>query len=162
MASNGRLPTFLDIANTIPVTHPPRPNPVPMSQQQQANNVNGNGAAMNGLPMIAGQQMDVNFLYQKVIELSEVLRENRERTQGIIAGAEELAVCIDCTAFTFYGLDLIHLPRRGQQRMELPLHSRRPMPRSQVHKHLLSLPHTVSLINIYSLPHHRPRTTPRL
>ena len=45
-----------------------------------------------GLPMMAGQQMDVNYLYQKVVELSEVLRENRERTQGIVAGAEELAV----------------------------------------------------------------------
>lgn len=42
--------------------------------------------------MIAGQQMDVNFLYQKVCELSEVLKENRERTQGIISSAEELAV----------------------------------------------------------------------
>lgn len=42
--------------------------------------------------MIAGQQMDVNFLYQKVVELSEVLRDNREKTQAIIASAEELAV----------------------------------------------------------------------
>ena len=48
---------------------------------------NGSG----GLPMNAGQQMDVNMLYQKVIELSDVLRENRERTQAIVAGAEELA-----------------------------------------------------------------------
>ena len=47
---------------------------------------------MNGLPLIAGQQMDVNLLYQKVMELSEILRENREKTQGIVAGAEELAV----------------------------------------------------------------------
>ena len=42
--------------------------------------------------MIAGQQMDVNFLYQKVVELSEVLKDNREKTQAIIASAEELAV----------------------------------------------------------------------
>ena len=65
------------------------------SQQQSHSNINGNsnGAGMNGgLPMIAGQQMDVNFLFQKVVELSEVLRENREKTQGIVAGAEELAV----------------------------------------------------------------------
>ena len=47
---------------------------------------------MGGLPMNAGQQMDVNMLYQKIMELSEALRENRERTQGIIAGAEELAI----------------------------------------------------------------------
>ena len=44
--------------------------------------------------MIAGQQMDVNFLYQKVVELSEVLKDNREKTQAIIASAEELAVSI--------------------------------------------------------------------
>lgn len=51
---------------------------------------------MNGMnlsmPMNAGHQMDVNMLYQKVLELSEVLKENREQTQGIVAGAEELAV----------------------------------------------------------------------
>ena len=65
------------------------------SPQQLHNNTNGssNGAGINGgLPMIAGQQMDVNFLFQKVMELSEVLKENREKTQGIVAGAEELAV----------------------------------------------------------------------
>lgn len=61
-------------------------------QQQQSANGNGNGNGMNGLPMIAGQQMDVNLLYQKVVELSEVLRENREKTQGIVNGAEDLAV----------------------------------------------------------------------
>lgn len=60
--------------------------------------VNGNGAPANGLnltmPMNAGHQMDVNMLYQKVLELSEVLKENREKTHGIVAGAEELAVCL--------------------------------------------------------------------
>ena len=61
-------------------------------QQQQQINSNGNGAGMNGMPMIAGQQMDVNYLYQKVVELSEVLKDNREKTQAIIASAEELAV----------------------------------------------------------------------
>lgn len=59
-------------------------------------NGNGNGTGITGvnvgIPMNAGQQMDVNMLYQKVMELSEVLRENREKTQGIVAGAEELAV----------------------------------------------------------------------
>ena len=68
-----------------------------MSQQQQVNNTatNGVGPAMNGMagmPINPGQQMDVNMVYQKLMELSEVLKENRERTQGIVAGAEELAV----------------------------------------------------------------------
>lgn len=73
---------------------PPRLAPSPM--QAQVLQPNGNGAGMNamnvGIPMSAGQQMDVNLLMQKVLELSEVLKENREKTAGIIAGAEELAV----------------------------------------------------------------------
>lgn len=75
----------------------PRLAPSPIAQQPQHQiNSNGNGVGMNGMnvgiPMSAGQQMDVNILYQKVVELSEVLKENREKTQGIVAGAEELAV----------------------------------------------------------------------
>ena len=58
--------------------------------------MNGAGGVMNGMnvamPMAAGQQMDVNFVFQKLVELSEVLKDNREKTAGIIAGAEELAV----------------------------------------------------------------------
>ena len=86
------FPSFLD--------NPSAPNniggavrqaPLPMSQQQQAQ-VNGNGNGMNGALMLAGQQMDVNLLYQKVMELSDVLRENREKTQGIVKSAEDLAV----------------------------------------------------------------------
>lgn len=92
MAGNSLFPSFLDTSNSAGPGGNPRANQLPIAQQQQANNVNGNGAAMNGLPMIAGQQMDVNFLFQKVSELSDILRQNRERTQGIVAGAEELAV----------------------------------------------------------------------
>ncbi|KAL8721846.1 MAG: hypothetical protein Q9225_001560 [Loekoesia sp. 1 TL-2023] len=79
MNSNNAFPSFLDNNSRGPP-----------SQQ-----VNGNGGPMNGMnlsmPMNAGHQMDVNMLYQKVLELSEVLKENREKTQGIVAGAEELA-----------------------------------------------------------------------
>lgn len=79
--SNNLFPSFLDNNSRAPP-----------SQQ-----VNGNGAPMNGMnlnmPMNAGHQMDVNILYQKILELSEMLRENREQTQAIVAGAEELAVC---------------------------------------------------------------------
>ncbi|KAI4254160.1 MAG: hypothetical protein L6R42_007312 [Xanthoria sp. 1 TBL-2021] len=77
--SNNLFPSFLDNNS-----RPPPP--------QQ---VNGNGGPMNGInlnmPMNAGHQMDVNMLYQKILELSEMLRENREQTQAIVAGAEELA-----------------------------------------------------------------------
>ena len=94
-----------------PSVGPSRPGFTGMSQSSQpsapagasgANAAAGNGGvaagALNGLagvPMNAGQQMDVNFLYKRVVELSEVLKENRERTQGIINGAEELAVSDD-------------------------------------------------------------------
>ena len=94
MANNSNLfPSFLDNPpSSNNLGGAPRLAPSPMAQQQQQANGNGNG--MNGMPMIAGQQMDVNFLYQKLVELSEVLRENRERTQGIVDGAENLAVSL--------------------------------------------------------------------
>lgn len=85
-----------------------RQAPTPMSQQQVNNNgaANGIGGAMNGMgvavPTSAGQQMDVNLVFQKLVELSEVLKDNREKTQGIIAGAEELAVSIHSS---FYFVD---------------------------------------------------------
>ncbi|MCJ1224571.1 hypothetical protein MMC12_001216 [Toensbergia leucococca] len=97
--SNNMYSSFLDNAagqnNNLP-GGVPRLAPSPVVQQQQGHQINSsNGGGMNGLnmgmPMNAGQQMDVNMLYQKVLELSEVLRENREKTQGLVAGAEELA-----------------------------------------------------------------------
>ncbi|KAL8948455.1 MAG: hypothetical protein Q9222_005363 [Ikaeria aurantiellina] len=79
MASNNLFPSFLD-------------NNSRAAPSQQ---VNGNGGPTSGMnlsmPMNAGHQMDVNMLYQKILELSEVLKENRDKTQGIVAGAEELA-----------------------------------------------------------------------
>lgn len=90
--SNNAFPSFLDNNTRGPPT-------------QQ---VNGNGGPMNGMslsmPMNAGHQMDVNMLYQKVLELSEVLKENREKTQGIIAGAEELAVGFQPLTLVFEGM----------------------------------------------------------
>ena len=95
------FPSFLDTSpGTGNSSSGPRLAPSPITQQQQQQqqqqqiNNNGNGAGMNGIPIAAGQQADVNFLFQKVVELSEVLKENREKTAGIIAGAEELAVSI--------------------------------------------------------------------
>ncbi|KAL6715411.1 hypothetical protein ACLMJK_006372 [Lecanora helva] len=94
MANNSNiLHSFLDTAPLNNLNAPPRLPPSAMAQQQQPQqtNGNGNGNGMNGMPMMAGQQMDVNLLYQKVMELSEVLKENREKTQGIVNGAEDLA-----------------------------------------------------------------------
>ena len=97
MANN--FPSFLDSSpGTGSSGNASRLAPSPVAQQQQQNN-NGNGAGINGMPMAAGQQADVNFLFQKLVELSEVLKENREKTAGIIAGAEELAVSMATKAF---------------------------------------------------------------
>ncbi|MCJ1286419.1 hypothetical protein MMC26_005764 [Xylographa opegraphella] len=98
-ATNGGFPSFLESpAGNGPVQ---RQAPSPMQQGQQGGNngVNGVGQGMNGMGMglafSAGQQMDVNMVYQRLMELSEVLKDNREKTQGIVAGAEELAVSTD-------------------------------------------------------------------
>ena len=94
------FPSFLDTSpGTGSSGSVPRLAPSPITQQQQQINNNGNGGGMNGLPMAAGQQADVNFLFQKLVELSEVLKENREKTAGIIAGAEQLAVSISPNAY---------------------------------------------------------------
>lgn len=95
------FPSFLDTSpGTGSSGSVPRlaPSSIAQQQQQQINN-NGNGAGMNGMPMAAGQQADVNFLFQKLVELSDVLKENRDKTAGVIAGAEELAVGISTRAF---------------------------------------------------------------
>jgi hypothetical protein len=72
-----------------------RQSPSP-SGQHPMGQVNGGGgiagAMVNGLPMNAGHQMDLNHLYEMVVELSDVLKHNREMTRGIITSAEEIMV----------------------------------------------------------------------
>lgn len=54
----------------------------------------GMGAAMNAsMSMNAGHQMDLHHLYEMVLELSEVLKNNREVTKSIVSSAEEIMVC---------------------------------------------------------------------
>lgn len=61
--------------------------------------VNGGGmAAINGgMSMNAGHQMDLHHLYEMVMELSEVLKNNREVTKNIVSSAEEIMVGGPCT-----------------------------------------------------------------
>ena len=100
-SANIMFPSFLDNSpNPNNMSAVSRLPPSPINHGPQQHQTNGaNGAGMNGmnglnmgLPMNAGHQMDVNLMYQRVVELSDLLKENREKTQGIIAGAEELAV----------------------------------------------------------------------
>ncbi|KAJ9254387.1 hypothetical protein DTO280E4_2320 [Paecilomyces variotii] len=69
----------------------PRQTPSPSPPHASAQ-VNGGGMAgiNGGMPMNAGHQMDLNHLYEMVLELSEVLKNNREMTKGIINSAEEI------------------------------------------------------------------------
>ncbi|KAJ5247514.1 hypothetical protein N7468_002497 [Penicillium chermesinum] len=69
----------------------PRP-PVSPALSHQGSQTNGAGmAAMNGaMPLNAGHQMDLHHLYDMVLELSEVLKNNREVTKNIVTSAEEI------------------------------------------------------------------------
>ncbi|MCJ1474406.1 hypothetical protein MMC13_003064 [Lambiella insularis] len=92
--AGGSFPSFHESPSSNGPLQRQAPSPMQAGLQPGNNGVNG-GGPMNGMgigmPVSAGQQMDVNMMYQKLMELSEVLKENREKTQGIVAGAEELA-----------------------------------------------------------------------
>jgi hypothetical protein len=49
---------------------------------------------MGGIPMNAGHQMDLHHLYEMVVELSDVLKNNRDVTKNIVANAEEIMVSV--------------------------------------------------------------------
>jgi hypothetical protein len=54
-------------------------------------NGGGMGAALgSGMPMNAGHQMDLHHLYDMVLELADVLKNNREVTKNIVTSAEEI------------------------------------------------------------------------
>lgn len=94
MASNGTgQGAFFDnssgpvnVAN-IPPRQTPSPSPSVPTQ------INGGMGPMGAIPMNAGHQMDLHHLYEMVIELSDVLKNNRDVTKNIVANAEEIVVC---------------------------------------------------------------------
>lgn len=65
-----------------------------LDKMGSVSNGNAAGPATNGIASLTANrgQMDINMLYQKLLELSDVLQDNREKTQGIVASAEEYAV----------------------------------------------------------------------
>ncbi|ODH38384.1 hypothetical protein ACO22_02383 [Paracoccidioides brasiliensis] len=64
------------------------PSPVPGTPSIQ--NGGGMGPMNVGMPVNAGHQMDLNHLYEMVLELSDVLKSNRDMTKGIINSTEEI------------------------------------------------------------------------
>lgn len=102
MASNGAGPgnfsgyietpvAQMNMAN-VPPRQTPSPSPSHPSVTTQING-GGMGAMGAGHPMNAGHQMDLHHLYEMVVELSEVLKNNRDVTKNIVANAEEIVVC---------------------------------------------------------------------
>ncbi|KAL4809359.1 hypothetical protein BDV18DRAFT_157114 [Aspergillus unguis] len=66
--------------------------PIPSPMATPTPQVNGGGAAgMNGgVPMNAGHQMDLRHLFDMVLELSDVLKNNRDMTKSIVSSAESI------------------------------------------------------------------------
>lgn len=56
-----------------------------------ANGAQSNGGLPISLPVNAGQQLDLHLVLQRVLELSEILNENRAKTQALVASASEVA-----------------------------------------------------------------------
>ncbi|KAJ5687446.1 hypothetical protein N7536_010065 [Penicillium majusculum] len=72
---------------------PPRQTPSPSpSHNSITTQINGGGMGAMGaaIPMNAGHQMDLHHLYEMVVELSDVLKNNRDVTKNIVANAEEI------------------------------------------------------------------------
>ncbi|KAI9923809.1 hypothetical protein ASPWEDRAFT_27873 [Aspergillus wentii DTO 134E9] len=78
-------------ANSPNLANMPRQS-LPPAMPHTPAQVNGGGmAGMNGgMPMNAGHQMDLHHVYEMVLELSEVLKNNREMTSSIVNSAEEI------------------------------------------------------------------------
>lgn len=116
MSSSNMFPAFLEnspSSNNLASLPRQAPSPIaqhPVNQQANGAGVNGVNGMSVGLPMNAGHQMDLNVLFDQVEDLSQLLKENRERTQAIIASAEELAVShfhLRWTATSLYSV--VHL-----------------------------------------------------
>ncbi|CAI7628484.1 unnamed protein product [Penicillium glandicola] len=98
MASNGTGPGNFSgyVENGAGAMHmpsiPPRQTPSPSpSHTSVTTQINGGMGAMGAaIPMNAGHQMDLHHLYEMVVELSDVLKNNRDVTKNIVANAEEI------------------------------------------------------------------------
>jgi hypothetical protein len=84
MANSSASPLDLGVANN-------------RSSSSVAGSYNGSNGQNNGAnyasPLPAGHQQDLNYLYQQIQELSEVLKSNRQRTAELARIAQEAEVC---------------------------------------------------------------------
>ncbi|KAF7597632.1 hypothetical protein BBP40_000110 [Aspergillus hancockii] len=89
---SGVFSSYVDNPSSTPnMANVPRQSMSP-AMPHAPGQVNGAGmAGMNGgIPMNAGHQMDLHHLYDMVLELSEVLKNNREMTKSIVTSAEDI------------------------------------------------------------------------
>jgi hypothetical protein len=86
------------VDNNVVPNVPPRQTPSPaLSHASSTPQIGGGGGGMGGMggiPMNAGHQMDLHHLYEMVVELSDVLKNNRDVTKNIVANAEEIMVSV--------------------------------------------------------------------
>lgn len=96
MANNGPGPGvfsgFDNSASSPNMANVPRQSMSPgLPHPSTQANGGGMGQAVNAnMSMNAGHQMDLHHLYEMVLELSEVLKNNREVTKSIVSSAEEI------------------------------------------------------------------------
>ncbi|KAI5291051.1 hypothetical protein KEM54_006525 [Ascosphaera aggregata] len=97
-SSNGNIGGGMAVGEVSPRLAPINGGPVGGGASNASSSMIGyaSGAAGSGgpgimnMPMNAGHPMDLNHLYEMVMELGNVLRSNREMTKGIVSGAEEV------------------------------------------------------------------------
>ncbi|KAJ5301388.1 hypothetical protein PENANT_c023G07819 [Penicillium antarcticum] len=78
-------------SNAVPNVPPRQTSSPALSHASSTTQISGGGiGAMGGIPMNAGHQMDLHHLYEMVVELSDVLKNNRDVTKNIVANAEEI------------------------------------------------------------------------
>lgn len=91
---SGMFASYVDSSGPPNMPNVPRQSMSPAMPHTPGPANGGGMAGMNGgIPMNAGHQMDLHQLYDMVLELSEVLKNNREMTKSIVTSADEIMVC---------------------------------------------------------------------
>jgi len=86
-------PVRLDSASPSPIVGSMSRQSMSPALPHPTAQVNGGGigpALGAGMPLNAGHQMDLRHLYDMVLELADVLKNNREVTKNIVTSAEEI------------------------------------------------------------------------
>lgn len=113
-ASSGASPAFSALYENNQSSMPRSGQGIPPAGSAASQNgVPGGMTGLTaGMPMNAGQEMDLNYVYQMITELSDVLAHNRDTTRNIIRASEEIAVST-FSCFLRAGISLIsslHVP----------------------------------------------------